>query len=151
MKKSAGYSFVELMIAVAILADMAIIALPSYVRARRAAQNSRFASDLRIAAAAFEMYAAENGKYPPETPPGVIPPGMTQYLRGLPFSSRNTLGGRWDWDYNQGYAKDAVCVDLPTEADPIQMLEIDARVDNGILSTGAFRERSIRRFAYIIE
>jgi prepilin-type N-terminal cleavage/methylation domain-containing protein len=151
MKKCAGFTLVELMLAVAIVADIAIIALPTYTRARRASQNARFCSDLRIAAAAFEMYAAENNRYPAETAPGVVPAGMPVYLKGLDFGSPNTLGATWDWDYNQGYAIAAICVDLPTDADTIQMLDIDSRIDNGILATGAFRERSARRYAYIIE
>ena len=151
MKKTAAYTMVELMIAVAIIADIAIIAMPSYARSRRLAQNSRFTSDLRVAAAAFEMYAAENNRYPAETPPGVVPPGMQTYLRGMSFSGATPLGGRWDWDNDQGYARAAVCLDLPGDADPVQMLEVDGKLDNGILATGLFRERSARRYAYIIE
>ena len=151
MKKTAAYTMVELMIVVAIIADIAIIAMPSYARARRLAQNSRFTSDLRVAAAGFEMYAAENNRYPVETGPGVVPAGMQTYLRGISFESINSIGGRWDWDNDQGYARAAICVDLPTDADQIQMAEIDTKIDNGIMATGVFRERSARRYAYIIE
>lgn len=150
-KKAAGYTLVELMIAVAIVADIAILALPAYQRQRRAAQNSRFAADLRVASAAFEMYAAENSRYPAEAAVGQLPTGMAQYLRGVKWETTNSLGGRWDWDNNQGYAAAAVCVEFSTDADPLQMADIDARIDNGILSTGNFRERSPRRYAYIIE
>jgi type II secretory pathway pseudopilin PulG len=139
------------MIAVAIVADLAIIAMPSYQRARKQAQNARFTSDIRVAAAAFEMYAAENNRYPAETAAGVVPPGMDQYLRGLTWAASNTLGGDWDWDYDQGYARAAVATNLPMDPDPLQMADVDSRLDNGILSTGSFRERSTRRYVYIIE
>lgn len=151
MKRNAGFTVVELMIAVAIIADICIIALPSYDRARRSAQNARFASDLRVATAAFEMYAAENSRYPAEAAVGQLPPSMDQYLRGVNWGGINSIGGRWDWDYNQGYCTAAVCVELSIDADPLQMVDIDTRVDNGILSTGVFRERSARRYAFIIE
>lgn len=151
MNKRAAFSLIELLIVAAIIADLAVIALPSYLRARRTAQNARFTADLRVAASAFEMYATEKNRYPAETAAGVVPPGMNQYLRGVQFSAVNSLSGRWDWDYDQGYAKAAVCVELPGDADPIQMVDIDTRIDNGILSTGAFRERNPRRYAYIIE
>lgn len=151
MKRNAGFTVVELMIAVAIIADICIIALPSYDRARRSAQNARFASDLRVATAAFEMYAAENSRYPAEAAVGQLPPAMDQYLRGISWGATNSIGGRWDWDYQQGYATAAVCVELPIDADPLQMVDIDTRIDNGILSTGVFRERSARRYAFIIE
>ena len=149
--KRSAFSLVEVMICVALIADLIIIAMPAYQRSRRQAQNSRFASDLRICAAAFEMYGAENNKYPPEAGVAQLPIGMEQYLRGVNWTIRNSIGGSWDWDYQQGYARAAVCTDLPIDADPLQMVDIDTKVDNGILSTGVFRERSARRFAYILE
>ena len=151
MKRNAGFTMIELMIVAALIADIAIIAMPSYSRSRRSAQNARFTSDLRVAASAFEMFAAENNRYPTETAPGVTPAGMQTYLRGVTFEGATPIGGRWDWDHDQGYARAAICVDLPADADPIQVLEIDTKIDNGILSTGLFRERSARRYAYIIE
>jgi type IV pilus assembly protein PilE len=150
--RQAAFTMVELMIVVAILADLAIIALPAYERARKQAQNSRFCSDLRTISSAFEMYAAENNRYPAETALGVLPTGMQQYMRGLTWSMTNTLGGNWDWDYDQGYAKAAICTETLTDVDALQMVDIDSRIDNGVLSTGAFRERIAgRRWAYIIE
>jgi hypothetical protein len=97
------------------------------------------------------MHAAEFNRYPAETGPGVEPAGMGPYLKGVRFTDQTPIGGAWDWDYQQGYAVAALCVDLADDADPIQMVEIDTRIDNGILSTGIFRERSTRRYAYIIE
>ena len=151
MKRNAGFTLVELMIVVAIIADLCVIALPSYQRSRQSAQNARFASDLRVASSAFEMYATENNRYPAEAAVSQLPPGMDQYLRGVSWSAQNSLGGHWDWDFNQGYCTAAVCVELPTDSDQLQMVDIDTRIDNGILSTGTFRERSVRRYAYIIE
>jgi type II secretory pathway pseudopilin PulG len=151
LSKRSAFSLVEIMIVVALLADVIIIAMPAFQRSRRQAQNSRFASDLRTCAAAFEMYAAENNKYPPEAGVAQLPVGMDQYLRGVNWNIRNSIGGNWDWDYDQGYARAAVCSDQPNDADPLQMVDIDTKVDNGILSTGVFRERSARRYAYIIE
>src|SRR6478735_5607122 len=151
LSKRSGFTLVEIMICVAILADLIIIAMPAYQRSRMQAQDSRFAADLRTCAAAFEMYAAENNKYPPEAGVSQVPVGMDQYLRGVNWTIRNSIGGNWDWDNDQGYARAAVCVDLPNDADPLQMVDVDTKVDNGILSTGSFRERSARRYAYIIE
>ena len=142
---------VELMIVMAIIADLCVIAVPSFYRARRTTQNARLTSDLRVMAEGFEMYAAENLKYPPDADVSVIPKGMTQYLRLTGFESQNSLGGLWDYDADTGYAKAAICIVLPVDADPIQMEDIDERIDNGVLATGQFRERSPRRFAYIIE
>lgn len=151
LQRTSGFTVVEMMIVVAIIADLVIIAIPNYQRARQSAQNARVISDLRVSVSAYEMYAAENARYPAEAAAGQLPNGMEQYLRGVSWSSVNAIGGRWDWDYNQGYCLAAVAIDLPRDADPLQMQDIDKRIDNGILSTGIFRERSARRFAYIIE
>jgi type II secretory pathway pseudopilin PulG len=150
--RQAAFSIVELMIVIAILVDLALIALPAYDRARKRAQNSRFAADLRVVAAAFDMYATEHDRYPADAPIGVLPPGMDQYLRGLRWEARNSLSGRWDWDYDQGYAKAAVCTETDVDVGVSQMTEVDTLVDNGVLATGTFRERiPNRRWAYIIE
>lgn len=150
--RQSAFTLVELMIVIAILVDLALIAMPAYERARKQAQNSRFSADVRVASAAFEMYATENSRYPAETPIGVLPEGMGQYLRGVRWEMRNSISGRWDWDYDQGYAKAAVCTETERDVDAVQMAGIDTLVDNGVLATGSFRERNPnRRWAYIIE
>jgi prepilin-type N-terminal cleavage/methylation domain-containing protein len=147
-----AFSLIEVLIAVAIMADLLLIGMPAYQRARKQAQNARFTADLRVAASAFEMYSAENSRYPDETAAGVLPAGMEQYLRGISWSMVNSLGGVWDWDYDQGYAKAAVCTETPIDMDDLQIADIDERIDNGVLATGSFRERTAhRRWAYIIE
>lgn len=151
-KRPAAFSIIELMIVVAILVDLALIALPAYERARKQSQNSRFSSDLRVAAAAFEMYATEHSRYPAEAALGELPAGMNQYLKGARWEMRNSIGGRWDWDYDQGYAKAAICSETDVDRDTVQMTSVDAMVDDGVLATGSFRERvPNRRWAYIIE
>jgi prepilin-type N-terminal cleavage/methylation domain-containing protein len=150
--RQAAFSLVEVMIVIVILVDLALIALPAFERARKQAQNSRLSSDLRVATSAFEMYATENTSYPPEAARAVLPNGMGQYLRGVRWTTRNSIGAYWDWDYNQSYAKAAVCVDSDVNIDSVQMTNVDTQVDNGVLATGSFRERTPnRRWALIIE
>jgi prepilin-type N-terminal cleavage/methylation domain-containing protein len=151
MKSNAAFSMLELMISVAIIADIAVIAVPSFIRSREFAQDSRFASDLRIAVDAFEMYAAENNGYPPNAPTATVPQGMDQYLRAMNWSAGNTIGGEWAWDNNRNGSIAAVCVEFRSAADELRMVRIDERIDNGILTTGAFRKISDNRYGFIIE
>jgi prepilin-type N-terminal cleavage/methylation domain-containing protein len=151
IKRKAGFSLVEIMIAMAIVADLAIIAIPAYDRARKTAQNGRFAADLQTISAAFQIYNVETQKYPPEAGVGIIPTGMDVYLRGVDWTRKNSLGGEWDWDFNQGYARAAINTVQPMDANTIQMVELDNKIDNGVLATGQFRERDPRRFAMILE
>ncbi len=50
------------MIVVAIIALLASIALPSYLRARKRSQASRVLTDLRVIDHAIDLYAIENNK-----------------------------------------------------------------------------------------
>jgi prepilin-type N-terminal cleavage/methylation domain-containing protein len=153
MKKStrSAFTLVELMIAVAILVDLAVIALPAFIRSRNMAQNTKFASDLRTCSGAFEMYAAENNKYPPSTPAGQTPAGMTVYLANFPWTSTNSLGGSWVWATQYENTTAAVVAEFPRAMDEVRMTDIDGRFDNGILATGAFREVDTTHFMYILE
>ena len=138
------------LLAVALVANLAGVALPTYFRSARAARIDCFCRELRGAVAAFEMYAKDHERYPEETGAGVLPLGMEDYLHIKSWREPNTLGGLWDWDFEQGYATAALCVELPADPEPLEMLAIDRRIDNGVLSTGAFVQRSARRYAFII-
>lgn len=59
---SRGFTIVEIMIVVAIIALCAAIALPNYFRARKRAQSTRMVDDLRLIDNALDMYATENSK-----------------------------------------------------------------------------------------
>ncbi len=149
--KRSAFTLVELMIIVAILADVMIMALPAFLRARNLAQNSRFINDLRAATGAFEMYAAENNRYPVDAGTSAIPTGMAQYLNGIPWSSRNAISTAYDWQpgYNGNTA--VIRVISTTALDQLRKTDIDRRMDNGVLTTGAFRRQNSTIYYYIIE
>jgi prepilin-type N-terminal cleavage/methylation domain-containing protein len=57
-----GFTLVEIMIVVAIIALLASIAVPGFLRARKRAQASRIINDLRLLDSAVDLYAIENNK-----------------------------------------------------------------------------------------
>ena len=61
-KKHGGFTLVEIMIVVAIIALLAAIAVPGFVRARKRSQATRVINDLRLISAAVDQYALENNK-----------------------------------------------------------------------------------------
>jgi prepilin-type N-terminal cleavage/methylation domain-containing protein len=61
-KKQAGFTLVEIMIVVAIIALLAAIAVPGFLRARKRSQASKILNDLRMIDAAVDQYAIENSK-----------------------------------------------------------------------------------------
>jgi prepilin-type N-terminal cleavage/methylation domain-containing protein len=68
MKKSTltrsvtGFTLVEIMIVVAIIALLAAIAVPGFLRARKRSQASRIINDLRLIDSAIDQYAIETNK-----------------------------------------------------------------------------------------
>ena len=61
-KRRGGFTLVEIMIVVAIIALLAAIAVPGFLRARKRSQASKIINDLRMIDAAVDQYAIETGK-----------------------------------------------------------------------------------------
>src|ERR1700745_3950326 len=57
-----GFTLVEIMIVVAIIALLAAIAVPGFLRARKRSQASRIINDLRLIDSAIDQYAIETNK-----------------------------------------------------------------------------------------
>jgi prepilin-type N-terminal cleavage/methylation domain-containing protein len=57
-----GFTLIEIMIVIAIIAVCAAIAVPNFFRARKRAQATRMVDDLRLIDGALDLYAAENSK-----------------------------------------------------------------------------------------
>jgi prepilin-type N-terminal cleavage/methylation domain-containing protein len=57
-----GFTLVEIMIVVAIIALLAAIAVPNFLRARKRSQATRILEDLRMLDSATDQYAIENNK-----------------------------------------------------------------------------------------
>jgi prepilin-type N-terminal cleavage/methylation domain-containing protein len=60
--KRGGFTLVEIMIVVAIIALLAAIAVPGFLRARKRSQASRILNDLRLIDAAVDQYAIETNR-----------------------------------------------------------------------------------------
>ena len=60
--KRGGFTLVEIMIVVAIIALLAAIAVPNFLRARKRSQATKVLEDLRIIDHAIDQYAIETGK-----------------------------------------------------------------------------------------
>jgi prepilin-type N-terminal cleavage/methylation domain-containing protein len=63
-----GFTLVEIMIVVAIIALLASIAVPNFMRARKRSQATRILEDLRVLDNATDEYAIENNKTSGTTP-----------------------------------------------------------------------------------
>jgi type II secretion system protein G len=72
-----GFTLIELMIVVAIIAILAGILIPNFVNARAQAQTAACESNLRSIATALELYYADNQVYPAASGSAVVPTLMT--------------------------------------------------------------------------
>jgi prepilin-type N-terminal cleavage/methylation domain-containing protein len=61
-KRRGGFTLVEIMIVVAIIALLAAIAVPGFLRARKRSQATKILNDLRLIDAAVDQYAIETNK-----------------------------------------------------------------------------------------
>lgn len=95
LKRQQGFTLVEIMIVVAIIALLASIAVPGFLRARKRSQASRIINDLRLIDGAVDMYAIENNKATGNTV-NVI--DWTKYLKAgsnLYLTGKDILGATY--------------------------------------------------------
>src|SRR6201984_1450396 len=90
--KHAGFTLVEIMIVVAIIALLAAIAVPGFLRARKRSQASRILNDLRMIDSAVDQYAIETNRKTSDTV-GIA--DWTNYLKkgSLLYNSGNSILG----------------------------------------------------------
>ncbi|HEX8076260.1 MAG TPA: prepilin-type N-terminal cleavage/methylation domain-containing protein, partial [Chthoniobacterales bacterium] len=91
-KSRGGFTLVEIMIVVAIIALLAAIAVPGFLRARKRSQASRIINDLRLIDSAVDQYAIETNKKSGDT---VNTADWTQYLKAgtnLYATAKDLLG-----------------------------------------------------------
>ena len=91
-KSHKGFTLVEIMIVVAIIALLAAIAVPGFLRARKRSQASRILNDLRMIDSAVDQYAIETNRHTGDT---VAVTDWTNYLKkgSLLYNSGNSLLG----------------------------------------------------------
>jgi prepilin-type N-terminal cleavage/methylation domain-containing protein len=93
--RRAGFTLVEIMIVVAIIALLAAIAVPGFLRARKRSQASRIINDLRLIDSAVDQYAIENNK---SSGTQVLVADWTNYLKkgtNLYTTGKDILGNSY--------------------------------------------------------
>jgi prepilin-type N-terminal cleavage/methylation domain-containing protein len=77
-RNRAGFTLVEIMIVVAIIALLAAIAVPGFLRARKRSQAAKILNDLRLIDSAVDQYGIETSK---STGSSVAVSDWTNYLK----------------------------------------------------------------------
>jgi prepilin-type N-terminal cleavage/methylation domain-containing protein len=154
-----GFSLVELMVVVTIIAILAALSLPAARRAGQSGKASAVANDLRVFATAFTTYAQQNGSYPAESAVAVMPTGMSGTLGDTSWLRTTPIGGNYNWDNARTHGSitpraaisiNSVGTNL-VSTDTALLQAIDKKIDDGNLATGNFYRGASNEPVYIVE
>jgi prepilin-type N-terminal cleavage/methylation domain-containing protein len=143
-----GITILELLIVVAIIAVIAGLAFPSYVRARQRGQNVQTMQDLKTFSGQLEIFNGEMRVWPDERLAGNFPDRIAgqndnqleQSIKRANWFRGPAVGGQFDWDYNVGGVHAAVAIANPT-ASAAQMQQLNKMLDtDDSLTEGVFRQ-----------
>ena len=81
-RKNRGFTFIELLVSLTIIALLAAIFIPRFVRARYRAYHSACMQNERTLATALESYQVDNKVYPDNL--GMLVQAGRQYIQSLP-------------------------------------------------------------------
>jgi type IV pilus assembly protein PilA len=125
------------MVVVVIIGLLAAIAIPAFLSSRTRSQATALANNFRVYSQAFEVFATDTGKWPPDSNPGGIPTGMEDSLRS--WNEPTPVGGQWDWDRGVLGINAGVTLINSTASNAV-LERIDEILDDGNLSTGRFQK-----------
>ncbi len=153
-----AYTLVEIMVVVAIIGLLAAAGLPSYRHITMRSKVTALENDLRQFSTAFQTYTLQNGHWPADGDPQVVPPEMTTTLPSN-FALPTPIGGVYKWSFDTSAdgitAKAAVVVQTangnPISDDEELFLMIDRQMDDGDLTTGNIQLGSTNSLVFVIE
>jgi prepilin-type N-terminal cleavage/methylation domain-containing protein len=128
-----GFTLVELVAVIIVLAVLAAVAVPRYFDYRERAIASATIRDLRVINRAILAYNIDTGDWPVDVNQGVMPPEIANRLTGNPFRQPAPLGGWYDW---QGIATAPQVIVRGYTAPVSTILLVDHATDDGNLLTG---------------
>jgi prepilin-type N-terminal cleavage/methylation domain-containing protein len=146
-----GFTLIELMMAVAIIAVLIAIALPNYASYRKRAKMAAVVSDFKYFEKGFISYALAEGDYPADSHI-VLPDAskMSDYINPEIWGRSTPFGGTYNWEGPDSYPYAGISM-FEVTAPEEDLAMLDRVLDDGNLTSGRFRLTSNGRYTYIIE
>ncbi len=146
------------MVVVVIIGLLAAAALPTYRHITMRSKATALENDLRQFSTAAITYNLQNGKWPADSDPQVVPPELASSLP-ITFTQKTPIGGVYKWSYDvpaDGIACKAAIIVQTAQGNPVsddvdQLTMIDRQMDDGNLETGLIQVGSTNSLVFIIE
>ena len=141
------------MIVVVIIGLLAALAIPAFHRVQLSSQNARAVNYFLFFIQAFYIYNSQNGAWPNNVGPGVVPTTpvpMNNDFKVATWQATTVLGGHWNWDNSLASGGNAGISISGYTCTDAQMQEIDAKIDDGDLTTGNFVQVNPTRVMWIL-
>jgi type II secretion system protein G len=121
-----GFTLIEMMIVVAIIAILVAILVPNFIRARAQAQTAACEANLKEIATALELYQTDHEQYPAgnNTPVTSASVDLGPYLRQTPIDPVNPAGQYQFSVQNPTNGAASYTITCPGQHDPATMAAI---------------------------
>jgi prepilin-type N-terminal cleavage/methylation domain-containing protein len=153
-----AFTVVEIMVVVVIIGLLAAAGLPSYRHLTMRSKVTALENDLRQFATAIQTYTLQNGHWPANGDPQVIPPELASAIPDN-FTRTSPIGGVYKWNFEvpaDGVTAKAAIVVQTASGNPVTddediFLMIDRQMDDGVLETGNIQVGSTNSLVFVIE
>lgn len=134
MKGQRGFTLLEMMVVVAIIAILAAILLPNFTRARAQAMTAACMGNIKTIATALELYYSDNQAYPAASNKAVQDLGLTGYLNQTPIDPAASPGSSYTvttTNTGSGSGTAGYQIWCPGTHDPVTL----TKINNGTATT----------------
>jgi type II secretory pathway pseudopilin PulG len=146
------------MVVVVIIGLLAAASLPAYRLITLRSRAASVVNDLRTFSTVFISYSIQNGRYPDDGDPKIVPPQVAGQLPSN-FSQKTPIGGVYKWNFDipaDGVPAKAAIIIQADSGNPLlddldQLETVDKQLDDGNLSTGNLQLGSTNSLVFIIE
>ena len=137
------------MIVVVIIGLLTALGMPAWRKVRENAQNGAIINDFHVVQGALQGYHLESGGWPVDVGRQVFPTELEGWVDRAFFEQRNNVGGVWDYEGPDPTGLVGLTL-REANVSREQMLRVDARLDDGDLMTGSFRENVVAGDGYTL-